>query len=104
MVRWPKLDQLSMIVGPGASRGAIARWTLPFVVDCADVDEMGEQGAGRIELLAVRRRRRRRRARHRRFEGADMLALGLGEGVAEAIALQHRGEPEALLLLATPSR
>src|ERR1700722_3670770 len=55
-------------------------------VDRADVDEMGEQRTRRIELLAIHHERVAITL-HRSFKGAHVLALGLREGVAEAIAL-----------------
>ena len=67
------------------------------LVDRADMDEMREEGAGRIELLAVDDKRVAV-AKYRRLEGADVAAFRLGEGVAEPIALKHATEPKALLL------
>ena len=71
-------------------------------VDRADVDEMGEQGAGRIELLAIDDEGSAI-ASHRRFEGADVLALGLRKGVAEAIALQRATKPQDAFALRSRS-
>jgi hypothetical protein len=63
------------------------------------VNEMREQRSGRIEFLAIDHEGIAV-ALEGRLEGADMFAFGLGEGVAQAIALQHPAEPKALLLFA----
>src|SRR3984957_10933659 len=68
-------------------------------IDRADVDEMGEQRSGGIELLAIHNEGSAV-VPHRCFEGADVLAPGLGKGIAEAIALQRATEPQELLLFA----
>ena len=47
----------------------------PFI-DRADVDEMGEEGASRIELLAIHNEQIAV-ALNRGFKGADVLALRL---------------------------
>src|SRR5580704_12621501 len=68
-------------------------------VDRANVDEMGEQSARRIELLTINHKGIAI-ALNRGFKCAYMLALGLGKGVAEAIALQRAAKPQEPLLFA----
>ena len=99
VVRWPKLDQLSMIVEAGRGAWRDRQMDVAVFIDGADVNEMREQSAGRIEFLAVDHEGLAVTP-ERRFKGADVLALGLRKGVAEAIALKHAAEPKTLLLFA----
>ena len=70
--------------GRGAWRDR--KMDIAVFINRADVDEMGEQRARRIEFLAIHHEGIAI-APNRGFEGAHMLALGLRKGVAEAIAL-----------------
>ena len=88
-----------MIVSPADAAWRDREMDVAVLVDCADVDEMGEQRASRIELLAIHHEGIAI-ALNRGFKGADVFAPSLGKGVAEAIALERTAKPQELLLFA----